>query len=66
MKKYFKTELIENFIKAKGWSISKFCKECKIGVVVYRKIMNQQLNFRTIALFKIARVMNVGLKQLYC
>jgi len=59
MKKYYRTELIENFRNQKGWSINKFCKECKIGTPVYKKILNQQLNFRLSALFKISRVMKV-------
>ncbi len=50
---------MEDFRKQKGWSINKFCIECGIGVPVYKKILNQQLNFRLSALFKIAKVMNV-------
>ena len=66
MNKYYKNELIEDFIKQRGWSINKFCKECNIGYKVYKKIINQQLNFRLSALFKIAKVMRVHVCQLCC
>lgn len=64
MEKYYRTELIENFRKENGWSISRFFNECKIGIDVYYKIINQQLNFRLTALFKIARIMKVHVYQL--
>ena len=66
MNKYYKNELIEDFIKQRGWRINKFCKECNIGYKVYKKIINQQSNFRLSALFKIAKVMRVQVWQLCC
>ena len=64
MKKYFKTNIIEDFRKQKGWSINKFCIECRIGAPVYKKILNQQLNFRLSALLKIARRINIHICNL--
>ena len=62
--KYFKTELIEEFRKEKGWSITRFCKECRIGLDVYNKIINQKMNFRASMLFRIARVIGLQVYQL--
>lgn len=66
MKKYFKTHLIKNFIKRKKWSMTRFCKECRIDLRVYKKIMAQQINFRANMLFRIARVMEIEVYQLSC
>ena len=63
--RYFKIELIENFIKEKGWDIRKFCKECKITITTCLKILNQQTDFKISSLFKIAEVMNVAMSELY-
>ena len=62
--KYFKIEIIENFRQEKGWSVTRFCKECKIGLDVYKKIINQQINFRANMLFRIARVIGLQVYQL--
>ena len=64
--RYFKIELIENFIKENGWSARKFCKECKITMSTCLKILNQQTNFNFNSLFKIAKVMNLQISDLCC
>ena len=58
MKNTIKTELIENFIKDNNLSKSKFCEMCKISQSTLNRIMTNSENFRIIALFKIARVLN--------
>ena len=62
--KYFKSATLENFRREKGWSVTRFCKECKIGLDVYKKIINQQINFRASMLFRIARVIDLQVYQL--
>ena len=62
--RYFKEELILDFIKGKGWTARKFCKECKITINTFLKILNQQLDFKLIALFKIAQMMNLEIFNL--
>lgn len=64
MKKYYRTYLIDKFIKKNNWSVTKFCKECKISLGVYKKIINQQLNFRLNSLIKIAKVMKIEICQI--
>ena len=64
MKKYYKTHLIKNFIKKNKWSITRFCKECRIGLDVYKKIIAQKLNFGITALFRVARVIGVQVCEL--
>ena len=58
MENTIKTELIEKFIKENNLSKSKFCEMCKISQSTLNRIMTNRENFRIIALFKIARVLN--------
>ena len=58
MENTIKTELIEKFIKENNLSKSKFCEMCKISQSTLNRIMTNSGNFRIIALFKIARVLN--------
>lgn len=60
-----KTELIENYIKQHDLSKNKFCKLCKISPSVLKKIMKTQRNFYIIALFKIAKIINLEVYQLF-
>ncbi len=64
MDKYIKTELIENFMKEKGLSKTKFCKMCRIGLRSYEKVMNNNFHFRVNILFKIAKTMGLQAYQL--
>ena len=64
--KYFKTELIEQFRECMGWSVRTFCKECQISMLTYIKILNQQLDFKSSALYKIARLMNLKITDICC
>ena len=65
MKNTIKTELIENFIKENNLSKSKFCKMCKISQSTFNKIMSSGNNFRIIALFQIARVLEIQVYQMF-
>ena len=58
------TELIKSYMKENNLSKAKFCKICKISPSTFNKIMNNG-NFKLIALFKIARVLNVYVHQLF-
>jgi len=59
------TQLIKKYLKEKKLSKSNFCKQCKISVVTLNKIISNKENFRIIALFKIARVLNLQVYQLF-
>lgn len=63
--KIFNTEIILIFLKQNNLSKNAFCKLCKINPSVLNKILNQQTNFRTLSVFKIARVMNIHVKELF-
>ncbi|MGN0960988.1 MAG: helix-turn-helix domain-containing protein [Christensenellales bacterium] len=58
-------KLIENFIKENHLTKSKFCKMCKIGLSTLNKILANSENFRIVALFKIAKVLNIYIYQLF-
>ena len=60
-----KTKMIENYLKEYHLSKTKFCKLCKISYCTYQKMINNQDNFQIIALFRIAKVMDVEVYQLF-
>ena len=62
-KNVIKTEVIENYLSENNLSKTKFCKMCKISYSTLKRIMNNE-NFNLIALFKIARVLNLHVHQL--
>ena len=65
MKNTIKIEVIERFIFENKISKTKFCKMCKISPSTLNKIMTNDDNFGIIALFKIARVINVQVYHMF-
>lgn len=64
MNQNLNTEKILNFIKENNLTKKVFCKKCKISPATLNKILENKTNFYLVALFKIARVMNVQISQL--
>ncbi|MCH5160210.1 MAG: helix-turn-helix transcriptional regulator [Clostridiales bacterium] len=60
-----KTELSAKYIEENNLSRTKFCQICKISTTTLKKIMNNDGIFRITALFKIARVLNVYIHELF-
>ena len=65
MQKIIKTEIMEAFIKEKGYSKREFCKRCKISYSTLQKMMVQDCSFHIRALFKIAREMGIRVCDLF-
>lgn len=65
MKTTIKTKIIKNYIIENKISKTKFCKMCKISTSTLNKILANNDNFRTIELFKIARVIKVQIYQMF-
>lgn len=65
MKDTINVTMIENYRKENNLTKTSFCKLCKISVSTYNKILKGE-NFNATALFKIARVLNVHIHQLFC
>ncbi len=65
MKNEFKKEVIENYLKINRISKMKFCKLCGVSLYTLKKIMNNNLNYRIDALFKIAKVINIQVSQMF-
>ena len=65
MQSTVKIELIKNFMLENRISKAKFCKMCKISPSTLNKILTNNDNFGIIALFKIARVVNVKIYQMF-
>ncbi len=64
MKNKFNKELIENHIKENNISKTKFCKLCGISAYTLEKIIDNQ-NYRADALFKISKVINIEVHQMF-
>ncbi len=58
-------KLIENYIKEKNLTKIKFCKICKISLGTLNKIMTNNKNFSIVTLFKIAKILNIQIYQLF-
>ena len=65
MKYKIKTEIFENFIKENNLSTAQFCKMCKISPCTFKNIMNNDFDFCISALFKIEKVINVQVFQMF-
>ncbi len=65
MEEIIKMELIEKFIKEQGFTKTQFCKLCKISYGTFLKIKRGEDAMMISALFKIARVMGVPIKELF-
>lgn len=58
------SEEITAFLAENKMTKKEFCKKCKISPAMLNKILENKTNFYLVALFKIARVMNVQISQL--
>ena len=54
-----KIEIIKDYIGQNKLSKTKFAEMCKLSVNTLNKILNNQTNVYVIALFKIAKVLNM-------
>ena len=59
------TNLILNYMKEHGLGRADFCKLCKIENETLDKIFGQDFDFDISALFKIARVLDLEVCQLF-
>jgi len=55
---------IKQFIEQNSLTKTRFCKLCKIGIATLNKIYGGK-DFNLIAAFKIAKVMNVRVSELF-
>ena len=55
---------IKNYIYSNNLTKAKFCKLSKLSISTLNRIFNGQ-NFKTIALFKIAKTMGIQVHQLF-
>lgn len=58
------TKLIVSYLKESNLSIVRFCELCGIGVGTYKRIMSKG-NCKIDAIFKIARVINIHICQMF-
>ena len=65
IEKIVNVEAIIKYIKDNKLSKTKFCKMCKVCKETMNKILSGKTNFNAIALFKIARVMNIELYKIF-
>lgn len=65
MKQKINTQLFLDYMEKEGLSKTAFCKKCKISYVTLNKILNEQTNFKIIALFRLARVLGIHVHQMF-
>ncbi len=56
---------IQSYIRENKMSKTAFCKKCNISYHTLQKIFNNTFNGNIIILFKIARVLDVAIKDLF-
>ena len=64
MKLNLNKKLIGDYIKNNNLTITKFCKICKISPTTLKRLINGE-DCRINAIFKIARVLNVEISELF-
>ena len=64
MEPFINVKLIDDYIKNNNLTVTKFCKLCKISPKTLKKLKNGE-DCRVIAVFKIARLMNIRVHQLF-
>ena len=65
MEKIINTDLILEYLKKEKLSKTKFCKLCGINIISFNKILNNQMNYRTLILLKIARQINIPMHKIF-
>lgn len=65
MSSEIKVEFINNYMTENNLSKTAFCYQCKISNSTLNKILTNDYNFSIIVLFKIARVLNVRIHELF-
>ncbi len=65
MKYRINTEIIINFMLRNNLSKTKFCQMCNISPRTLKKIMVQDYNFGITKLFRIAKVINVQVYEMF-
>ena len=65
MENNIKVELIENYIKENGLTNTQFCKHCKISYGTFLRIKRGEVGVKITALFRMARVMKIHIKDLF-
>lgn len=60
-----KAQLIKEFMIKNKLSEDEFCKLCKINIEIYRKIMSKDYNFSFSIVFKIAKILNIEVGELF-
>lgn len=59
------TSKIQNYIKENNLTKQQFCKQCNISPSVLNKILKDQHNIHILALFKIAKVINIQVFEFF-
>ena len=65
MKKLIKTEMIEDYMQKNKISKTQLCKMCKISIKTLNKILANNINIDILAFFKIAKVLNIKVHQIF-
>ncbi|MBP5242521.1 MAG: helix-turn-helix transcriptional regulator [Clostridia bacterium] len=60
-----KVEIFKNYMNENNLSKTRFCKLCGISPKTFAKIMTGDAEFHIIALYKMARVINIPIYKMF-
>lgn len=66
MSQFFNAEFVLNYMKEHHLSKTKFCKLCHVSIATLNKFLADNLSLRVNFPFKLAKVMGVDVKNLFC
>lgn len=61
----FNSKLIYNYMSENEIGKTAFCRQCKISVSTLNKLLNNDFNVRTVALFRLSRVLKSRINDLF-
>jgi len=64
-RKYFRTDLIDNYLLDNNLTKKQFCEKCKISYATLHKMYNQDASVSIISSFKVLRVMRIECYKLW-
>lgn len=64
-KKVINISVIENYLKDTNLSKNKFCKNYKFSISTLNNILKNNLNINIKAIFKLAKIINIKVSELF-
>lgn len=60
-----RTELIDAFLRSEAITKEELCKRCKVTIKAFDKIMQNDKSVNLLNIYKIARIMDLAISQMF-